>query len=447
MRKLFMRGENFLFRHGPIRLSKNRKYLEHLDGTPFFWLADTWWYGATDRTSMSVFKSLVKKRKSQGFSAVQIVVGIPPEIDAKNAKKIGGNPFKNDLSLDKEYFEEVDKKIKYLADNGLVPVIFGGWGHHIDRVGVEGIKRLWHEIVGRYSSYPVIFCLAGEVDIEPRNVRRAWNRIKNIFSKSNKPKFLKKRIKEWLRAGDYISSIDPYKRPITAHVSRKTTALDLLGKKSWLSINSIQSGHSKDSVSFMVNSIKKSVAIKAPIINMEPWYEGILGNFGEYEQRLAFWMCILSGAKGHSYGAHGIWQMSKTGENFMRHWGESNWEEALEFKGAKQLGLARKFLEKYEWWKFEPDFDRVSPHWTEDNVYLPVAARIEDKDIFIYVPRVKEVRGIWVKGLKRKTFYKASFLSPKSMRIIDCFKFKGKEYIIPIEKTNTEDLLVVISRR
>ena len=34
-----------LFRHGELRLSKNRRYFEHSDGTPFFFLADTVWCG------------------------------------------------------------------------------------------------------------------------------------------------------------------------------------------------------------------------------------------------------------------------------------------------------------------------------------------------------------------------------------------------------------------
>src|SRR5689334_22161761 len=33
-------GANPLLVHGPLRVSSNRRYLEHLDGTPFFWLGD-----------------------------------------------------------------------------------------------------------------------------------------------------------------------------------------------------------------------------------------------------------------------------------------------------------------------------------------------------------------------------------------------------------------------
>ena len=263
--------------------------------------------------------------------------------------------------------------------------------------------------------------------------------------------FLKKRISAWKNVGDYISRIDPFKRLITAHVSNRVTAYDLLGNKKWLSINAIQSGHSKDSIPFMVRSILGNCKNNIPLVNMEPWYEGILGNFKDYEQRIAFWMCVLSGAKGYSYGAHGIWQMSKKGENFMGHWGNSYWKGSLEFKGAEQLGLAKKFLEKFEWWKLEPCFERIKPHWREENVYLPVAARIGEKYLFIYVPRVSpstslRVKEIGVGGLNKKALYKASYVSPKSMRTIDGFKFRGKEYIIPLRKGGTKDLLILISR-
>ncbi len=36
-------GDNPLYRHGAVRLSKDRRYLVQDDGTPFFWLGDTAW--------------------------------------------------------------------------------------------------------------------------------------------------------------------------------------------------------------------------------------------------------------------------------------------------------------------------------------------------------------------------------------------------------------------
>ena len=38
-------GDNPLYRHGPIRVAKDQRHFAHADGTPFFWLGDTWWKG------------------------------------------------------------------------------------------------------------------------------------------------------------------------------------------------------------------------------------------------------------------------------------------------------------------------------------------------------------------------------------------------------------------
>jgi len=60
-------GEDILFRHGQLRVSIDRRYLEHLDGTPFFWLGDAWWMGP-------VVRQLSKKRVmlKQEISAIML---------------------------------------------------------------------------------------------------------------------------------------------------------------------------------------------------------------------------------------------------------------------------------------------------------------------------------------------------------------------------------------
>ncbi|MFN0087350.1 MAG: DUF5060 domain-containing protein [Blastocatellia bacterium] len=42
-------GGNSLFRHGPIRVADDNRHFAHADGTPFFWLGDTWWMGLAKR--------------------------------------------------------------------------------------------------------------------------------------------------------------------------------------------------------------------------------------------------------------------------------------------------------------------------------------------------------------------------------------------------------------
>src|ERR1700686_2125397 len=36
------KGDNPLLKHGPVRIAADHLHFEHEDGTPFFWLGDTW---------------------------------------------------------------------------------------------------------------------------------------------------------------------------------------------------------------------------------------------------------------------------------------------------------------------------------------------------------------------------------------------------------------------
>ncbi|MCX6376828.1 MAG: DUF5060 domain-containing protein, partial [Armatimonadetes bacterium] len=79
-------GDNYLYRHGPLRVSQSRRTLEHADGTPFFWMGDTWWMGLTKRLDWpSGFEMLAADRVAKGFNLIQIVAGPLPDFDAEDA--------------------------------------------------------------------------------------------------------------------------------------------------------------------------------------------------------------------------------------------------------------------------------------------------------------------------------------------------------------------------
>src|SRR5260370_32741319 len=75
-------GENPLYRHGPLRVSLDNRHFEHADGTPFFWLGDTWWMGLCKRlTWPNGFQTLTTDRSRKGFNVVQIVAGLYPDME------------------------------------------------------------------------------------------------------------------------------------------------------------------------------------------------------------------------------------------------------------------------------------------------------------------------------------------------------------------------------
>lgn len=430
-----------------------------------FLLADTWWFGGTNRISLSDFNSALKFRKSQGFNAVQIVAGVPPEVPffAEEAKNEAGHPFTPNFNLNLKYFDEFDKKIQLILENGMTPIIYGGWGHHIDIIGVEATKSFWKELMNRYGALPVIFCLTGEADVflnglpnkyslqaKSRSLQALERVAPFLYRKlrafkhsiansklSDQNGLLRKRINNWNEIGRYVESLNSHKIPLTIHISGNYDASSLFENPSWLTINSIQSGHTHNRLYFMRDKILNG---KKPIINLEPWYEGILDDFKELSQRQAFWVCVLSGAMGHGYGAHGVWQIEKN-DGFMNHWGESNYKKALHFEGADALGCGKKLIESMRFVNVKVDKKCIMPQMDETNQNFPIASHMGAKTL-IYFPNVTTRKFI----LKLEGKSKLTWIHTQKCNVIASEFTNDKSVTIFPDKYGKEDKLLLVER-
>lgn len=128
-------GGNPLFRHGPIRIADDRRHFAHADGTPFFWLGDTWWMGLVKRLRWpDDFQQLTADRRDKGFTVIQIVAGLYPDMPAFDERGLGDNGFpweKLYTRIRPEYFDAADRRIQHLVEQGLMPCILGTWGYHL----------------------------------------------------------------------------------------------------------------------------------------------------------------------------------------------------------------------------------------------------------------------------------------------------------------------------
>ena len=157
-------GTNAFYLHGPVRVAANRRHFEHTDGTPFLWLADTWWMGFCNRLHWpDEFQVLTADRVAKGFNVVQIVAGLYPDMPAFDARGANeaGYPWTRDYTrMEPAYFDEADKRIAWLADSGMAPCVVGAWGYHLPWLGVERMKKHWRYLVARWSAYPVFSFVA-----------------------------------------------------------------------------------------------------------------------------------------------------------------------------------------------------------------------------------------------------------------------------------------------
>jgi hypothetical protein len=400
-------SDNPLFRRGRLRVSASRRHLEHSDATPFFWLADTWWMGLCKRLSWpGDFQQLTDDRVRKGFTVIQIIAGLYPDMPAFDERGANetGFPWEKDYArIVPAYFDMADLRIQWLVRCGLVPCIVGFWGYFLPWMGVDKSKRHWRNLVARYAAYPVAWCLAGE-GVMPYYLSTTGEQD---------AKFQKKALTE---LAAYVRRIDPFRNPLTIHPTNK--GKDQLEDPSLLDFEMLQTGHSdRQSLPSTISTVADEVNRQPimPVINGEVCYEGIGEACRQEVQRLMFWASVLNGTAGHTYGANGIWQINTREKVYGpsphgRSWGNTPWEDAYQLPGSKQLGLSKRLLERYAWWKFEPHPEWVDPRWTKENYFAPMAAGIPRVVRVIYVPLCWNAPTI--KGLEPGTNYRAYIVNP-----------------------------------
>jgi len=409
-------GSNPLLRHGPLRVAASGRHLEHADGTPFFWLGDTWWMGLCRRLKWpSDFQVLAADRVAKGFTVIQIVAGLYPDMGAfdERGANEAGFPWQPEWArINPAYFDMADLRIYWLVRSGLVPCIVGCWGYYLPWLGVERMKKHWRYIVARWGAYPVVWCMAGEVLMPWYLGTQELGEWHENYSEKARA--------AWSEVAAYVRNTDPYRRPVTAHpndAARRSLEDDVLD------FDMLQTGHGdRTSLPNTVNLVTESYTRQPvkPVINGEVCYEGIGEASRQEVQRLMFWACMLSGACGHTYGANGIWQVNERDKPYgpSPHgmaWGDTPWEEAFQLPGSGQLGIAKALLERYRWWKFEPHPEWVEPHWTVENYFAPYAGGIPEQVRIVYWP-VYPWTSFRVVGLEPGVRYRAYYFDPKNGR-------------------------------
>jgi hypothetical protein len=353
------RGSNSLYVHGALRVSANRRYLEHADGTPFFWLGDTWWMGLCHRLRWpEEFKALTADRVGKGFTVIQIVAGLYPDMppfDPRGANEAGFPWDEKFHSIRPEYFDAADQRLAHLVDSGLTPCVVGAWGYFLPRMGIEKAEKHWRYLVARYGAWPVVWCVAGEANL-PYYLDKGF------------PYDDREQVKGWTQVARYLRETDPFHRPITIHPTGigRLSARHAIDDVSLLDIDLLQTPHGRrDAVAPTVRTVRQSYADKPvlPVIDGEASYEMLFDSLPTEWTRRMFWLCMTNGAAGHTYGANGIWQCNRRGQPHGKSphggtYGTIPWDEAMDLPGSRQVGLGKKLFEQYHWWEFEPH-----PEW------------------------------------------------------------------------------------
>jgi hypothetical protein len=192
-----------------------------------------------------------------------------------------------------------------------------------------------------------------------------------------------------------------------------------------LDVNMLQTGHanSESQIRVILNTIKMIGIARnqgLPIVVGEVCYEGILEANRQEIQRCLFWATMLSGGSGHTYGANGIWQLNRRDQSYGTSphgasWGETAWEDAYQLLGSTHVGLNKKILIRYPWWRLEPH-----PEWVINTLTFAAGIPGQLRIFYCFLGGRFLIRKL-EKGIR----YNAFWIDPKN----------GKQFLIgPVQE-------------
>ncbi|NJK94812.1 MAG: DUF4038 domain-containing protein [Bacteroidales bacterium] len=394
------KGPSVDFSHGKLKVSDNKRFLQFEDGTPFFYLGDTGWE-LFHRLNKADTERYLEDRRKKGFTVIQAVA--LAELDGLNTPNAEGNKplIGNDpLKPNESYFEHVDWVIKKAQEKGIFIGLLPTWGDKWNKKWGTGPviftpenAEYFGKFLGeRYKNYPnIIWILGGDRPIE----EEAHTQIIRAMAKG-------------IKQGDGGSHL------ISFHPQGGQGSAQNFHKDEWLDFNMRQNGHSVSYTEryFQTFSDYNLEPIK-PVIDAEPIYEDHPINFKPDEnghsvaadvRRPLYWD-LFSGAFGHTYGHHSVWQMWSPNQQPINR-PLMPWYEAIDQPGAGQMLYGRLLMESRPFFTRIPDNSIIVPETVTSSVpgvgsYSFVATRDQDGTYaMIYAPvgRKFSVRMDVIKG-------------------------------------------------
>lgn len=386
--------------HGKLKVSGNKRFIVHEDGTPFFYLGDTGWE-LFHRLNKAETEKYLENRRSKGYTVIQAVA--LAELDGLNTPNAEGNKplIDNDpLKPNEAYWKHVDWVIKKAAEKGIYIGLLPTWGDKWNKkwgAGPEIFNPVNANIYGkflgtRYKDYAnIIWILGGDRPIETEPQRQTISAMAR-----------------GLREGDGGAHL------ISFHPSGGQGSAQILNGEEWLDFNMRQNGHSQSYTERYYKTYEDyKLEPPKPVIDGEPIYEDHPINFNpdqnghstaEDVRRPLYWN-LFSGAFGHTYGHHSVWQMWSPEKNPVNR-PLMPWFEAIDQPGAGQMIYGRLLMESRPFLTRIPDTsiivtDKIKSSVPGAGAYKFVATRDQDGTYaMVYVPvgRKFSVRMDVIKG-------------------------------------------------
>lgn len=368
-----------------LRVSDNRRFLVQDNGRPFFWLADTAWE-LFHRLNREEALRYLDARARQGYNVVQAVA--LAELDgltdpnpyghlplegrdpARPAVTPGADPKK---AGEYDYWDHVDFIIDAANRRGIYVALLPAWGRWVkdEPVFTPEKAEIYGKWLGnRYKSKGIIWVLGG--DRTGEGFEAVWRAMARGIATG-------------------VTGREDYGAVLmTYHPAGGAKSSTWFHNEAWLSFNMQQNGHGLPGVRQSWLHIAEDYARTPakPVLDGEPLYEdhplafraAELGySFDAHVRQYAYWD-VFSGAFGHTYGHHAVWQMYAPGRRPVNG-PLMYWHDALERPGAGQMRHLKALVESRPFLSRVPDPSLVrQPLAGADHI----AATRGDGYVFVY---------------------------------------------------------------
>lgn len=432
-----------------LKVSDNHRYLVQEDGRPFFWLGDTAWQ-LFHRLNRVEAERYLADRAGKGFTVIQAVA--LAELDGHSVPNASGHLPLADLDPtrpavkdgpDNDYWDHVDCIVAKANALGLYIGFLPTWG------------RYWHDEVknGKPLFTPAHAEVYGEwLGRRYRDAGLIWVLGGDRMVENYQQKETIRAMARGLRRGDGGAHL------MTFHPRGGSGSAEVFHADAWLDINMRQNGH----VAEFTGRYDKTrtdydrTPVK-PVLDGEPVYEDHplsfkakeLGHSIAADVRRPLYWDLFTGACGHTYGHHSVWQMWAPPRPPINH-PLMPWQEAIAQPGAGQMQYARRLLESRPYLTRVPDDsviveDRVPTSVPGAGRYRFAATRdSEGSYAMVYAPvgraftvHMDKVRGGTVK---------AWWFNPRNGTAtpIGEFENKGRRTFLPPEPGELLDWVLVL---
>jgi hypothetical protein len=362
-----------------LSVKKGERYIVDANGKPFFWLGDTAWE-LFHRLTFEEARMYLENRAKKGYNVILAVANAEfggMHIPNRN----GDEAFDNydPTKPNEKYFQHVDKVIAEANKLGIYIALLPTWGDKFNKKWDPGPEMFTPEnakiygsyISKRYQNKNVIWVLGG--DRNPENdLHKA---IINAMA-------------------DGIRQVAGHSQLITYHPVGASHSSRFFHDAEWLDVNMFQSGHSfKHQKNYLMLRSDYNKTPPKPTLDAEPRYENHpvnwkpeLGYFDDFDVRQAAWWAFLSGACGHTYGCHDVWQMFDNALYKPMGFARTNWQIALDLPGATQMGFMKELAESHPWEKLVPAQQIILNENPENEGYQIAAMPLAKDFLFAYSP-------------------------------------------------------------